>query len=269
MIIIRIFIVLSLSLLALYRTDGFSPSIIAKTFGSFHENPIDSKVAEILSKPFHYLGKGRQCFVFESDDRKWVVKFFNQTYLDMPWYSFINEKKEREKRSLRRHFFQTSYAIAKEEFQEGILFLHLNSSSTLSSLQIQDRASRVFQIDLNHVAFVLQERGEPIYPNMSSIFEKEGILGLKREIDQFLALVDDRISKCIADADTDIEHNWGYLNGELFHLDPGRLYFDPTLEDLSRQKEERLKSTRKLEKWLASKYPEAAQYLRDQIQGLL
>lgn len=258
---LTLLIACALSWTAIVRTDGFSPSIIEGTLLAKSESKPDGWLNEIFSQPFHYLGKGRQCFVFESQDRQTVLKFFNQKYLQMPWYSFLVEKRELAKRSLRRHFYENSYEIAFKELGEEILFLHLGLSDDLPKVRITDRASRSYQIDLNRVPFVLQKKGEPIYAGLEMVFEKDGLPGLYREIDAFIGLVSKRIAKNIADADSDVEHNWGYVDGRLFHLDPGRLFYDEKLQEPDRLSQEWHNGTYGLHKWLKRHYPEADAYL--------
>jgi hypothetical protein len=224
-------------------------------------------VKAIFFQPFRYLGKGRQCFVFESQDGQTVLKFFNQNYLKMPWYSFFVEKRERAKRALRRHFYENSYEIAFKELGDEILYLHLGPGHDLPEITIIDRARRSYQIDLNRVPFVLQKKGKPIYEGLDAAYKRDGFSGLCREIDTFLGLVAKRIAKNIADADTDVEHNWGYVQGRLFHLDPGRLFYDERLQEPERLIQEWHNATHGLHKWLKAHYPEADAYLSTRLKN--
>lgn len=251
-----------LYLIALVRTDGFSPSIIQAPLSENRASLCEGGIRKVFLQPFRYLSKGRQCFVFESEDGKYVLKFFNQKYLTMPWYSFLWEEKERAKRSLRRHFYENSYQIAFQELGEEILYLHLSSSNDLPEVTLVDRAKRDFQIDLNQVPFVLQKKGAPIYSALDTIYQEEGIGGIYKEIDHFVAAISHRIEKNIADGDSDVEHNWGYVDGKLFHLDPGRLYYEKELQNPERLQREWDNATRGFHKWLRKKYPEAALYLQ-------
>ena len=246
------------------RTDGFSPSLIQGPFCMESSSPLPREVKELLSQPFYYLNKGRQCFVFESKDQKYVLKFFNQKYLQMPWYSFFGEKKEREKRMARRHFYENSYAIAYREMGEEILYLHLGPSEELPQVKVLDKGGGSYTLDLTHLPFVLQKKGAPFYPALEAIYQKEGLLGLYREIDSYIAAVSARISKNIADADHNVEDNWGYVEGHLFHLDPGRLYYEDLTDPALRQREW-YRATHSFYKWLNCNYPEAADYFKKKI----
>lgn len=247
-------VVLSLFGFAYLQMEGFSPNLVAGPLVTEKASPLTSEIESILSQPFHYLNKGRQCFVFESQDGKYVLKLFNQKYLRMPWYSFLFENKERAKRTLRRQFYEQSYEIAYRELGEEILYLHLGPSEPLPLLSLKDQRHRLHVLDLTVTPFVLQKKGTPFYEGLKAIYEKEGRVGLQREIDAYLSAISLRISKNIADADTDVEHNWGYVDGKLFHLDPGRLYYED-LSDPQKLQMEWHRATRKLSKWLAMHYP--------------
>lgn len=248
----RLLLAFSLSVLAILRTDGFSPNLIQAPL--FARPAPAYNMENVLSQRFHYLGKGRQCFVFESRDGKYVLKFFNRKYLQLPWYAFLFPK-EKEKRVLRQKFYENSYEIAFREFGDQIVYLHLGSSDFLPTIVLKDKASSEYSVDLNVVPFVLQKKGALFYPTLAAIYQREGRGGLQREIDAYLEAVSIRIKKGIADGDRDVEHNWGYIDGKLFHLDPGRLYYDPTLSDPARIEVEWDRATHSLNKWLSKNYP--------------
>jgi len=255
-----LFLALSFLWVACVRTDGFHPTLIEGPLFTEAASSPSLEVEMILKQPYHYLSKGRQSFVFESADGNYVLKFFNQKYLKLPWYTFLVKEKETTKRALRRHYYENSYKIAFREFGDDIVYLHLGPSGSLPLIEITDKANRKFTLDLTHLPFVLQKKGIPFYSALDAIYSKEGIEGLKREIDSFISAVALRISKGIADADHDVEHNWGYVDGHLFHLDPGRLYYDSHLYEPGRLQEEWYRATHNFTKWLKIYYPEAADY---------
>ena len=264
--LLRLFVAVILSWTAYLRTDGFHQSKIARDLPNAQESFASDEVLTIISQPFRYLDKGRQCFVFASEDGRYVLKLFNQSYFQMPWYSFLCFAKELQKRSKRRTFFESSYEIAFKEFGEEIVHLHMGPSHHLPTKQMQGPAHDSFVINLNEVPFILQRRGQPFYAGLEWVYQKEGMQGLYREIDAFISQIAKRISKHIADADVDVEHNWGYVDGKIFHLDPGRLYRDASLALPMRQNEEGHIATSRFAKWLKEKhYEEALQYLENRL----
>jgi hypothetical protein len=176
-----------------------------------------------------------------------VIKFFNQTYLATPW---LATEKERQKREKRRHFYENSYEIAYRNFGDGILFLHLHPTNhPLPLLTVKDKASGISEIDLKNTPFVLQKKGVPIFEGLKAALKRGE---LQQEVDRFIQLIQQRIDRGIADGDSDVEHNWGYLDGRLFHMDPGRLYQDEKLKDPERLKAEWDSATRGLYVFLDS-----------------
>ncbi|MES2272650.1 MAG: hypothetical protein V4487_00460 [Chlamydiota bacterium] len=267
----------TLSWVALIRTDGFSLNLIQ---GSLHVSanlPIASSVLALLKQPFVYLGKGRQSFVFESEDQKTVLKFFNQKYFQLPWYTHLPlpkewQRKEKEKRALRKDFYLHSYTIAFEKLKEetGILYIHLAPTpAELPSIQAKDKASAIYTLELDRLAFVVQKKGTPFYSALDSSYAKEGMAGLKRDIDLWIQTISRRIDQKIADADHDVEHNWAILDGRPFHLDPGRLYYDDTLSEPGRLKQEWWAATHSFRKWLKKRYPDAVAHLDAMIHAKL
>ena len=70
--------------LAINRTDGFKSNLITRLDKVDDTYKIDveknlEETKEILSQNFHYLTRGRECFIFESQDKKYVLKFFDSS----------------------------------------------------------------------------------------------------------------------------------------------------------------------------------------------
>lgn len=246
-------VAIGLSFVAHFRTS-FSPNVIAA--------PMQNEGLEAsfsMDQTYHFLGKGRQSFAFVSNDGKTVLKFFNKDYFQMPWYSFLlpNIEAEKEKRTRRKKYFSEGYFIAEKHLrdQTGLLYVHYGKTKNLPKVSVHDQANRVFTIDLNQVPFVLQRKGEPLYLAMQQIFEKEGKQGLLSAVNAYLKLLSQRIQLGIADGDHDIEHNYGFLDGKPFHLDPGRLYMRD-LKDKHAVTHEWWVGTHELRKWINQQYPE-------------
>jgi len=256
---------LCLSFLAYIRTDFFSNhSIVDSLPSSVSVSPSEESFRALL-QPYRYLGKGRQCYVFVSEDGKSVIKFFNQKYITLPWYGKWLQG-ERSKREQRQKFARESYSIAWDEDSE-ILYVHLGKSEKpLPFLPITDKASRFFWIDLNAVSFVLQKKGEPFYPALESMYLSKGSDGLKEGIRQFVTLIAHRIEKKIADADQDVEHNFGVIDGKIFHLDPGRLFFEENLWQPDMLRQEWWRATHRFRRWLLQKYPDFVSFLDSAIE---
>ena len=74
--------------LAHHTTEGFRISKIQNNTFENEEFPAglsfsaveEKRVKEILSQPFTYLARGKQSFVFVSEDQKTVLKLLNNHY---------------------------------------------------------------------------------------------------------------------------------------------------------------------------------------------
>src|SRR3989344_5564201 len=229
-----------LSWIAVIRTDGFSENAIQGKLFAEVEERAPSEVLHALHQPFRYFAKGRQAFVFVSNDEQYVLKFFNKKYLQVPWYAFFYRDKERIKREIRNTFYRDSYRIAKAVFGEEILYLHLGASQDLPKVEIIDRASGAMCLDLNRTPFVLQRKGILLYDYLEEVYEKEGIRGIERWMEVFLKAVAARIGKGLGDGDSDV---------------------DPNLDVAT----EFQRSTRKLYRWLYDKYPKAAPHFKTKL----
>lgn len=215
-------LVVFLSTIAHFRAD-FSENAISFPLQEKGELKSSDDLKEILSQKFTYLSEGRQSYVFQSHDEKYVLKFFKRKYMEIPWYAklFWLPKEMAEKKALRRKFFETSYSLAEKFLKEetALLCVHLQKSEGLPKLFLKDKASRDFSINLNSVPFILQKKGMPLSKMMQDL-DTESIDRLSSE---FVSLVKKRAKLGIQDKDHDIENNYGYIEGQLFHLDPGRL----------------------------------------------
>lgn len=245
-----------LSGIALWRGE-FSVDLISIPIQKECSEMDPKEASQVLNQPYRFLSKGRQSFVFQSQDGLWVIKFFNSKYLKMPWYSFTlwNQEKERAKRERRQSFYLESYSLANRYLKEqtALVYLHDGVTQNLPVMQLQDQTSREFSIDLNKVPFVIQKKGE-LFCHSLKIMQEKDRAQYNSMLSQFLELIALRISKGIADADHDVEHNFGYLDGRVFHLDPGRLFLDD-LSDPEREAHEWWSATHSLRKWLQVNAP--------------
>ena len=80
----------------------------------------------ILSQPFFYLNRGAQCFVFESQDHKYVMKIFHESRPSTLFPKWKKQKKDTKSERAKRTRFEgclTAYRAAREE--TALLYLRL------------------------------------------------------------------------------------------------------------------------------------------------
>lgn len=258
---ISLFAFLSSAAVYFFCIDSFSVRAVSGPLFAENTRQVGKDELQALSQPYRYLGKGRQAFVFASQDGRWVLKFFNQKYHQMPIYAAWIEK-ERLKREKRKQFYLESYQIAIDALKEetGLFYLHFGpSSEVLPSVSLTDRVGREHLVDLNQIPFVLQKKTNPFYPMLNDDFLESGI-------QQFVSLIGKRISKNIADSDHDVEHNFGIYEGKVIHIDPGRLHIDESLQEPERLRHEWWSATHRFRKWLEQEHPGSVAFFDECVQ---
>jgi hypothetical protein len=199
-----------------------------------HQTEWDVKASEeivsILKQPFHYLAKGGQSYVFESEDHAYVLKLFRYDTCRFPqgkkWAASVSKwmgKKPRHYIPYAERLTQTfnacmlSYRLAPK--QTGLLYVHLNPKEGLPILTIRDRLGRRHLIDPAQYRFALQKKAEPFLPS----FKKHGedFIASYRELLKELACLG------IVNMDPKLENNFGYLEGRAIVIDFGKLSYAP------------------------------------------
>lgn len=246
--------------------EGFSLSEIAPLFPSAYTGAITPEVKSCLSQPFHYLGKGCQSYVFESEDKKSVLKLFKQKHLAPPTWlekgawvpglgGVVREKAAR--RALRVERLCASCKLAYEEMRRetGLLFVHLGEGASLGQevVLIDKRGSR-YKVALDQYAFLLQERGERIEEVFARIETEEA---LRTRLGQLMALVTLRCERGIADRDRSFAHNVAFHPEEprAFFIDVGQFYHEEGVTSKEGEARDIQKRFYDLRMWVEEAYP--------------
>lgn len=155
-------------------SDGFSPRRITylgpyKTENEI-EHPLNAKCLYIFDQEFSYLGRGGQTFVFESADKKYVLKFIRYHKYKVPFTGEIREylnlisksyQTTMDAKKNRYNLVMKSYKIAYSFLPEVTLveYVHLNQTDFLNKkIVVKDKSSRKHVVDLDKVAFIIQRK---------------------------------------------------------------------------------------------------------------
>lgn len=227
------------------------------------ESPSSFQIRSLLSQPFTYMGKGSQCYVFESADKQYVLKFFRLSRYRLPAFqqalplppflAAIQNKRIKEKKEKQEKHF-ASCKIAYEELRKecGLVYLHLNKTTHLTlDVTLYDNLKRPVSIPIDNYAFLIQTRGEPVYSYLGRLLEERKTDEVKQALLSLAVLLDKRTEKGIADSDAEIHKNAGFLHGKALFLDVGQ--FSKQAETRDREK-----MMQKLLIWLESKDPKLA-----------
>ena len=200
------------------KTRGFCLEFIQHPIGSNHplfflEEATSSK----MHQTFKYLACGRQCFVFESEDKSIVLKFLSAKRFLQD--GLFHKSEEHTQNDLLDQELKSYHIAFHHLFNESkILGIKLGDSENLPHLTLIDPLGIKRQIDLNKAEFIIQ----PKAIHLSKIYES------KKNLEPFLErvkqLLHKRYQQNILDHDPRIHRNLGAVNDDPFFLDLGSFY---------------------------------------------
>ncbi len=222
----------------------------------------------LLRKPYRYLGRGRQCYAFESFDGSTVLKIprLDRYCLPLRWQALPNSRKKREiseDRQKRLSFTLESFRIASQELEQdtGVLYLHLRETEGLpKELTLYDRLHRPFRIDPNRIAFVLQKKRPLMMPAFLAALKKGDRSLAENILDSYLKVIETRSLAGIFNKDPSFLKNFGYEIDQFGHgkgvqIDIGSFYRKADLSPEDAYQEALLDSTGPIRAWLAKVDP--------------
>ena len=269
------------------KTDGFARWKISSSM-IFHPefettsltNDQTIELEQALNQPYHYLGKGAQCFAFVSEDQQFVIKFFKLYQLcpsswlsETPIPSFLEkwrqEKVERKWGELSRDFI--SYKIAFDSLKEdtGLVYAHLNKSKNLhKSLTFYDKIKIKHDIDLDSMQFLIQKKADLFYPAIQNMIDHGNTEKAKQHIEQLVHYLAMRSRLGLYDKDPDINTNFGIARGKTVQIDVGRFRPDPMRAEASIYIDDITRVTDNLRQWLQAQDQTLAEALMESIEQL-
>jgi hypothetical protein len=265
----------------------FSPSIIESKIP--HRNDWDVKLTAdhdsffytVSQQPLYWLGRGMQVVVFQTQDEKYVVKFFQMSRLKEPSSnSFVKNLVSKETKehkndriSHREEIFKSS-KICFEELQDetGIVYVHLNKTQNkLFGIKLVDKFGQSHRIRGDNTSFVVQRRGTYLIPTICQLMDTKQLEGAKRRIDQVFDLLLSVARKGFADGDDALirNNNLGFTEDRAIYIDTGHLARAENLDVYERMKYEFQVRLDPLQKWLNVAYPELGQYYQQRRDVVL
>lgn len=231
-----------------------------------------SHVKQILSQPYHYLGKGAQSYAFVSEDGEYVLKFFKFKHLRQAWWvSYIPsipplsqwKEEDRLKKEAKLSSVFDGYLTAYNHHrsESAILYLHFNTTDhLLGSVTVYDKLGISHKIDLDSVMFILQSKVKPMRGVIIHLLNQGDVSGAIAMINKTFDLYMSEYQKGIYDRDHGVMHNTGYLtlnNGSTVavHLDVGKMSKEPRMKETTYFAPDLEKVARKIDAWTALNYP--------------
>jgi hypothetical protein len=216
-----------------WATDGFRLARI-KSFNGFEKEREFSKEAEqALAQRYFYLGRGRQCFAFQSADGKYVVKFprtdryKSRLWLDCFFLDFLKVGADRTRNNIvtRKKKLFKSFEISYDELREDTALVALfNASKQERQIEIVDRLGRVFRLPLASTEFILQRKMRLFKDVFQDALAKKNEQEIEKILDQLLEVVVRIANKGILSKDGSFLNNFGFDGTRAYQIDIGSFY---------------------------------------------
>ena len=229
---------------------------------------------EILDQPFTYLSYGGQSTVYESLDKKYVIKFFNpRTVIKENWFhqfaklrrlnslKWITNTYFRQKLRLKKYFLRYELAFKDLKEETGLVYVHLDPSTCLSqTMEITDKEGNHHRVQLDAYPFVLQKKVELTMHHFDRLLKNGDVEGAKESVKQIYELFLSRAQKGYTDRLQTLNKNYGFFEGRAVQLDVGRIRKIPAIAENPKKEMERVVSN--ITPSLAH-YPELAPVLQE------
>jgi len=235
-----------------------------------------SKLYDIIKQPFFYYGKGKQCYVFLSQDGEYVVKFIMHKRLAPRELTILeklamkNPKLEKKKRQ--QELFN-SFIISYEDIPlaTGTEAVYLKQQEiAMGIFTLVDERGNVCKVNAKDVEFILQKRARLVKPEIIRLMYEKNVDAAKRRIDQVFQLLVDCAKDGVQDTDSGLvrNNNIGFLEDRAIYIDTGKLVRSKKMTKKPNFEKD-LKRLKPLQNWLKAYYPELAEYYDERKEVVL
>lgn len=258
-----------------YLREGFTPRRLSPFYTFMKESDkleMDFETAEILKQPFTYLGRGRQCFAFESPDKKYVLKLPRTDIHKVPlWlrslpFPSLREKIEQNHKR-RRGLILDSFQIASKNLakETGTLYVHKGDLLSKQTLTLVDKMGLTHRLPLESTFFALQHRHNS-WTNCFLKDLKKDPSKAKETLDSLISVIEKRAKMNIINRDRSFLRNYGFDGKEAYQIDIGSFYFSDHPNAFQKSI---CDSIDPIESWLKEISPDLQSYLLFRKQELL
>lgn len=258
--------------------QGFS---VRRIQNSAHAHPqLEEETKKILSQTFHYLGRGRQCFAFSSDDGRYVLKVLRTDIYHKPFWARLfptlsKAKKSWKNRGTRYQFVCNSFRLSRDELadQTGVIYLQMGKHDPIrtavkqSALAVHliDAMGVSYHVPIETMTFALQKK-HPIWTKalLQAIQDKD-ITKSDAIVGSLIDTVVERGKKGILNKDASFLRNYGFDGSKTFQIDIGSFYRFPEWSVEASQRKSVRDSLIPVYEWLSKTDPETASRMQPQF----
>lgn len=234
---------------------------------------------EILKQKFTYLGCGGQMTAYESEDGRYVLKFFNpRSIISKKWFSRvsklirINSRKWiwnayfRRNERLERYMYRYEISFKDLRDETGLIYVHLDPATSLSqTVAVESKEGVLYHLDATTHPFVLQKKVEMTMTRLDRFMNQGKIEEAKEAVRQIVALFHTRAKKGYRDRLQNIKKNYGFIGDRAIQFDTGRIRMD---KDVLENPEKELERVITHIKPQLAEYPVLEETLEESIKSL-
>lgn len=228
---------------------------------------VQNQAQQILRQPFHYMGKGRQFYVYESQDSQWVLKFIkcqrvNEWYEKsalFAWIKQLRQQRNREKFEKTADLFRSmQLAAGPLSDLSGVLCTHLQQKPEFKTeVTITDSLGITHLIAIDDVPFILQKKAQRVFPVLDELYIRGDDEGLERRANQLITLFETLACRGCIDIDDGAiaRNNIGFLSDRAVFIDIGTFR---TASDVKERFKQDISRLNPVYQWLKKKDPTLA-----------
>jgi hypothetical protein len=231
---------------------------------------------EILKQKFSYLGCGKQMTAYESEDRCYVIKFFNpRSVLDENWFhrptklirfnslKWIWRVYFQQKDRLERYFYRYELSFKDLKDETALLYVHLDAGTALpQTIAVESKEGVLYHLNATTHPFVLQKKVEMTMTRIDRLMNTGKVEEAKESVRQIFALFHARAKKGYKDKLQYIHKNYGFIGDKAIQFDTGRIRMDKAVLENPKKELERVVSN--IKPALAA-YPELVETLEESL----
>ena len=265
----------------------FNPSVILSKFANRAEwdvkiSPHHDRFFYVVSQQqLNWLGRGAQAFAFETQDGKYVVKFFQlgrvKDNSDKGFWGELFTKESKEKRQQRVRHREEIFSSSKMCFEElsdetGIVYVHLNRTrDKIKGIKLVDKFGQSHRIRGDDACFVVQKKASYLIPTLTKLMDSGQVELAQARLDQVFQLLLDVAKKGFSDGDDALirNNNIGFSVSRAMYIDTGHIVHDPDINVRERMAYEFKVRLKPLENWLNVSYPLLASYYGNRQEEIM
>jgi hypothetical protein len=233
-----------------------------------------------IQKPLKYLNKGAQVFAFETEDGKYVVKFFKfkhskpSYFVEIlpPIYPFKEYKEAKRVKKLDKIaliFKGHIDAYNHDKEDTGLVWLHLNKTTDqFPNVHIIDKLGRSFTIDLDDIVFVVQKKGVVLRDALTKDLKTNDPKKAEQDLKLIVDLYFREYKKGIYDCDHGLDHNTGFtFDGQSFRFDVGKMSYGEEYKTRAFIEKDMIKVTSMMSEWLDRHFPRYEKEIMKEVKS--